>query len=268
MKFVIGILLNLYLFSTLIFVLVASHWQPTKTGDPTTAERIQTDIPDFSSITNTQEKKQRFFNYFAPIVSNENQRILTHRKVVKHFENKIARGKLLSMSEIRELKELASIYKVDDASDNPRIIEKLLSRANVVPVSLALAQAANESAWGTSRFAKEGNNFFGQWCFSSGCGLIPKHRAAHSKHEVRVFDTPEDSVKAYIRNINTHAAYESLRQLRNQAEQEGLFANGLLLAEGLINYSERGHAYVDEIQSMIESNQLETLDTQHDIGTR
>lgn len=268
MKFALGILLNLYLFLSLVCVLVFSHWQSPQEINLPIANLIQPDIPDFEKFTNTQEKKQQFFNYFAPIVVKENQRILERRDSLKKIHHKLSIGKQLSIKEIRELESLATAYKVNSQMTPAKISQTLLIRVNTVPVSLALAQAANESAWGTSRFAKKGNNYFGQWCFSRGCGLVPLHRSPNSKHEVRVFNTPEDSVKAYMRNINSHAAYEDLRQLRTQAEKEGIFAGGLLLAEGLISYSERGHAYVDEIQSMIESNQLETLDSQYNIGTR
>ncbi len=266
MKTAIGILLNFYLIALLGITLAISHNPMEKL--PLTAEKRYGSIPDFSSFTNVKEKKQRFFNYFAPIVADENQRILQHRETLKPLHKKLLRNRQLSMNEIRLVDEYATNYRVKTQTDKVQQIIQILDRANAVPISLALAQAANESAWGTSRFATQGNNFFGQWCFNKGCGLVPRQRGAHSSHEVRVFNNAAESVRAYIRNINTHAAYEDLRQLRAQAEKESMFASGSLLAEGLLSYSERGHAYVDEIQSMIEINQLESLDPSGQIGTR
>ncbi len=266
MKTTLGIFLNIYLFALLALTLVISHDPTHRT--PVVAEKRYGPTPDFSVIKNVKEKKQRFFNYFAPIVADENQRILQHRETLKPIYSKLLRNRKLSMNEIRLVDEYAESYKIKPQDDKAQQLAKTLDRANAVPVSLALAQAANESAWGTSRFATQGNNFFGQWCFNKGCGLVPLQRGAHSSHEVRVFNNAAESVKAYIRNINTHAAYEGLRQLRAQAEKEGMLASGSLLAEGLLSYSERGHAYVDEIQSMIEINQLDSLDPNGQIGTR
>ncbi len=266
MKTTIGILLNLYLIALLGITLVISHDPMERL--PVVAEKRYGPTPEFSSFTNVKEKKQSFFNYFAPIVADENRRILQHRETLKPLHVKLLRNRKLSMNEIRLIDEYATNYKVKTQTDKAQQITQILDRANAVPVSLALAQAANESAWGTSRFATQGNNYFGQWCFNKGCGLVPRRRSAHSSHEVRVFNNPAESVKAYIRNINTHAAYEGLRQLRAQAEKEGMLASGSLLAEGLLSYSERGHEYVDEIQSMIEINQLDSLDPNGQIGTR
>lgn len=143
---------------------------------------------------------------------------------------------------------------------NTKHWNELLKRINTVPSSLALAQSANESAWGTSRFAQEGNNYFGQWCFQPGCGLVPKSRTAGKTHEVEKFSSAADSVKAYIDNLNRNSAYEKLRSLRAQrAEKNGSFS-GTELAPGLLKYSERGKEYVLEIQSMIRINKLEQYD--------
>ncbi len=125
-----------------------------------------------------------------------------------------------------------------------------------------LAQAANESGWGNSRFAREGNNLFGQWCFSIGCGIIPGERNHRSRHEVQVFETPFESVSSYMRNLNSHQQYQELRIIREQSLQQNETINGLLLTEGLLGYSERGEDYVLEIQQMIRSNKLQKLDTE------
>lgn len=272
MKTAFGILLNAYLIFILALTLVLSH-DSNQDKPSTIATSFQyssisyENAPDFSSIKNTKEKKQAFFNYFAPIIADENQRILNHRKQLSIIKETLQNGTTLNTNNIRHIDEYAKKYKVKPNANKPQQLEEILKRANAVPVSLALAQAANESAWGTSRFARDGKNYFGQWCFSKGCGLVPKYRSANSKHEVRIFESPADSVKAYIRNINTHRAYNDLRQLRVQAEKEGLVAGGTLLAEGLLHYSERGHEYVNEIQAMIRINRLDSFDINHQIGT-
>ena len=143
------------------------------------------------------------------------------------------------------------------------LIDELLVRVDIIPVSLALAQAANESAWGTSRFAREGNNIFGQWCFDEGCGLVPGQRADDASHEVRSFSSVEASVRAYFRNLNTNPTYEYLRELRAQMRMKGKPLDSRALAQGLLRYSERGHVYISELYDIIRVNDLLALDGQN-----
>jgi Bax protein len=149
---------------------------------------------------------------------------------------------------------------VDNKLTSLQQIQQLKTKVNFIPAALILAQAANESAWGTSRFAREGNNFFGQWCFSKGCGIVPNSRNSGANHEVASFDSPLGSVKSYIRNLNSHPTYALLRTLRQQSIDDGQRVSGELLAQGLIGYSERGEEYVKEIQSMIRYNKLSRFD--------
>lgn len=124
-----------------------------------------------------------------------------------------------------------------------------------MPVELALTQAAIESAWGTSRFARLGNNLFGQWCRKAGCGIVPLRRTAGAKHEVRRFNNARESVRAYLFNLNTHRAYQKLRVQRaalNKAQQP-VTASALALT--LDKYSERGNAYVQDMLAFIKHNQ-------------
>mgnify|MGYP002064425563 CR=1 FL=1 len=101
-----------------------------------------------------------------------------------------------------------------EMGDETALLAELRRRVDTVPIRLALAQAAKESGWGTSRFARKGNNFFGQWCYDEGCGLVPRARGEGRSHEVRAFDSPGDSVASYLRNINTHHGYRELRHAR------------------------------------------------------
>ena len=214
--------------------------------------------PNFSEFAAGDERKEAFIDYFVPLITATNSEILKDRDTALKLRSRSAD---LGFFERRTLHSMAERYALQEFDEeNTQHWKELLKRVNTVPPSLALAQAANESAWGTSRFAQEGNNYFGQWCFQPGCGLVPKSRSAGKTHEVAKFSSPAESVKAYIDNLNRNSAYESLRSLRAQrAEKNGSY-NGIELAGGLLNYSERGQEYVAEIQSMIRNNQLEQYD--------
>ncbi|OUX34142.1 MAG: hypothetical protein CBE20_02230, partial [Gammaproteobacteria bacterium TMED260] len=157
--------------------------------------------------------------------------------------------------------QLAEHYDLDTSALSDReIANELYLRVDKVPVSLALAQAANESAWGTSRFARQGNNIFGQWCYEKGCGLVPRRRPSGATHEVKKFDSIQESVNAYINNINTHPSYGYLRELRARMRDQNRPLDSLGLAVGLGSYSQRGDNYVDEVQNLIMQNQLTERD--------
>ncbi len=215
-------------------------------------------LPDFSSYQNVKEKKNAFFSYLLPLIEEANTRVLAERQIVEKW--------YLAPDELTErdratLQELLIKYRVNtDDEDEQKAL--LLLRVNTIPPSLVLAQAANESAWGTSRFAQEGNNLFGQWCFREGCGLVPEARGGSSRHEVRAFESPLESVESYMRNLNSHPRYRELRELREQEIEQRGYASGETLTEGLHGYSTRGQEYIDEIRNMIEHNKLNRYDQQ------
>jgi len=162
---------------------------------------------------------------------------------------------LNNSSDQQWLQALAAEYEVSlDGQLTPKQWQELKSRVDVVPLEMALVQTANESAWGTSRFALKGNNYFGQWCYEKGCGIVPEQRTAGATHEVRSFSDARESVDAYINNINTTRAYAEFRNLRQQSRNKGHALNAEKLALGLKSYSERGMDYVKTIQAMIRSN--------------
>lgn len=217
-------------------------------------------LPDMASITNTAEKKTTFFNYLRPIVDGINQKQAAERAWLKVMQANIKAGVTVSVTQQALLNELAQYYKVEAKVGTSLYFAQLFQRVDVIPVSLVLAQAANESAWGTSRFAVQGNNLFGQWCFSEGCGLVPEGREDGARHEVKVFDTISDSVAAYFRNLNTHYQYREFREIRSQYRNLGQPIDSTELAWGLMAYSSRGEAYIRELISMIEHNRLKNLD--------
>lgn len=214
--------------------------------------------PNFSKFDAGDERKQAFIDYFVPLIKATNTEILKDRETALELRNSSADLGFLERRSLHSLAERYALKEFDE--ENTQHWQELLKRVNTVPPSLALAQGANESGWGTSRFAQEGNNYFGQWCFQPGCGLVPKSRTAGKTHEVAKFSSAAESVQAYIDNLNRNSAYEEFRSLRVQHAEKTGSASGTVLAGGLLNYSERGQEYVVEIQNMIRINELE----QHD----
>jgi len=197
------------------------------------------------------QKKQLFFAFLKPLVIAENNQIRQQRKKLMRLKNSSTKNN----HDRNWLQQLAKTYgiKPKAPADAP-MLNALLQRVDIIPLEMALAQAANESAWGTSRFAQQGNNYFGQWCYQKGCGLIPAHRAPHARHEVKRFDSPAQSVHAYMKNMNTLPAYAEFRNIRNRLRLQSRPLSAERLAYGLRAYSERGIHYVKTIQSMILSN--------------
>ena len=150
---------------------------------------------------------------------------------------------------------LAERYNVDESD-----LTELLKRVDGVPVSLALAQAAEESGWGTSRFSLEGNAIFGEWTFSNHQGLVPRDRESGKSHRVRTFNTLLDSVRAYVHNLNTHRAYQNFRILRSEMRESGSPVHGRKLSKTLTSYSERGSEYIEGLRAIISVNKLDRLD--------
>lgn len=218
-------------------------------------------LPDFDAFDNIDEKKQAFFSFLIDYVHAENERINDTRMQLDSMWDIISDNANLSPSEHALLERIAVEYRLDVESLTTReLLAELILRVDNIPPSLVLAQAASESAWGTSRFAKEGNNIFGQWCYDEGCGLVPQRRALDAEHEVRAFTSVAASVRAYFRNINTNAAYDYFRELRREMRERNAELDAMVLAYGLMQYSERGHVYINELQELIRINQLQRYD--------
>ncbi len=152
--------------------------------------------------------------------------------------------------------ELAKQYRVETAPDDPATIAELEKRIAPVPASLAMAQMAIESGWGTSRFAALGNALFGQWTYGDE-GITPKEQRSHlGDYKIAAFDTPFGSVRAYMKNLNTGSAYQEFRDKRAKmiANEEPL--SGTALAETLTRYSERGEEYIKDVKAVIRQNNL------------
>lgn len=213
--------------------------------------------PNFRGMTDIAERKRAFFDFLRPMISEQNQLLQQQRIELTKWQAIMQGGGTLARQERRELYALAESFNLNLEEQTPvQLVSALLLRVNIIPEAMVLAQAASESAWGTSRFAREGNNFFGQWCYSEGCGMVPNRRMQGAAHEVAVFASPYESVAAYFHNINTHRAYRELRKLRQQRVLEELPLTALSILPGLRRYSQRGEEYLNEIKEIIRYNQL------------
>ncbi len=228
---------------------------------PSLVEEIETTpitvFPDFASIQDVDTKKQQFFDYLEDYIVAENSEIAALRAELVSYVDIANSGVAFSQREREWILALAETYRIDTTTLSDReMANELFLRVDEIPVSLALAQAANESAWGTSRFALEGNNIFGEWCFDPGCGIIPLRRPSGASHEVQRFDSISESIESYFLNINTNNSYRYLRDLRAEMRRRGSELDSMLLASGLGRYSQRGDHYVDEVQTIILQNDL------------
>lgn len=239
---------------TLLFfsVLLMTGQQPTSPA-PSPAPVI----PEFSAITDVKVKKQTFFDFMLPMVRAANNQVWIERQKLLALQDQANSEAPLSDADAALLTELAGRYRVKkDTLSTTETINQLLVKVDTIPASLVLAQSANESGWGTARFARNGNNFFGIWCFSADCGLVPKQRDEGAKHEVARFSSVQAGVHYYVRLLNSHPAYDPLREIRAELRVQGQAVSGRALAEGLLNYSERREAYVEELRAMIRVNRL------------
>ncbi|SFR51675.1 Bax protein [Marinobacter daqiaonensis] len=226
---------------------------------PDLPDWINERLPNFDHYTDVTEKKEAFFAYLYSRTLLANSRILLQRQHLKNLQA----SDTLTEEDQQWLARQAERLRVDEDNGTEEMFELLLKRLDTIPPSLVLAQAANESAWGTSRFAQQGNNLFGQWCFSPGCGLIPLGRPEGASYEVASFRSAYHSVRAYIQNLNRHPAYQSLRDLRQQLRNKGQHPTGVQLAAGLGSYSERGDEYIRELREMIRYNNLPWYDQRY-----
>ena len=201
-------------------------------------------------IENTKQRKDFFIQIVLPLILKENNNIRLDRKRLFSIINKSNNTKL-------EKKWLEKKYKQYGVPSKELSILKI--RMDEIPVSLAIAQAAKETGWGTSRFAQEGNALFGQWTWS-GEGLKPKDADKNKGHKVMKFNVLQASVRAYQRNLNTHSSYKNLRKARAELRDKGLPLDSLLLVKFLNQYAETGEKYVDVLQKIIKQNNLKDFD--------
>ncbi len=205
---------------------------------------------EIKKIENTKKRKDFFIQIVLPLILQENNNIRLDRKRLFSIINK-------SNNTVIEKKWLVKKYKQYGVTS--RDLSTLKIRMDEVPVSLALAQAAKETGWGTSRFAQEGNALFGQWTWS-GEGLKPKEADENEGHKVMKFNVLQASVRAYQRNLNTHSTYKEFRLARAKLRDDGLPLDSIILSEYLNEYAETGEQYVETLKKIIKQNDLKDFD--------
>ena len=208
-------------------------------------------------------KKVEFIETLLPLIAYQNQQILVERERLFKIQNYLLDNKTLNQNDLEYLSAIADKYLIETNNKHKiDIVDKLLLSVNTIPTSIVLAQAATESGWGTSRFAKEYNALFGQYTYNENNGVIPFEREIGKKHLIRHFSSLDKSVESYFKNINTHYAYEKFRSIRNAMHEDNLDIK--LLTNALDVYAE-DKSYVDTINSIIDSNEFTQFDLRSSI---
>ena len=205
---------------------------------------------EMKSIESSGKRKSLFIKIILPLVLEENNRIIIDRKKLFSILNKNKNSK----DEIKWLNQRFKQYGVLNKD-----LATLKVRMDIIPVSLAIAQAAKETGWGTSRFAIEGNALFGQWTWS-GEGIKPAGADTDATYKVMKFNVLKASVRAYQRNLNTHSSYKKFRFVRAQLRDDNKKLDSLKLAEYLNNYAQTGTEYTKVLKQIIQQNQLKDFD--------
>ena len=206
---------------------------------------------DLDAIQSVKLKKETFIKIVLPLIVAENEKILDDRIKL----NKITKGKFTTDQEKQWLRQKFLEYKVKGGN-----LDELKLRMDIIPTSIALAQAAKESGWGTSRFAQEGNALFGQWTWS-GSGIAPLLRDKSKSHKILRFPILRASVKAYKNNLNTHKSYKKFRESRQALRKKNKRVIGLELTKTLSSYAETGSDYIKILEQIIVQNRLQEFET-------
>ena len=206
---------------------------------------------DLDEIKDVQLKKETFIKIVLPLVVAENDKILNDRVKLKRITSK----KMTTDKEKSWLRQKLREYKVKNSN-----IDELEKRMDIIPVSIALAQAAKESGWGTSRFALEGNAIFGQWTWT-GQGIEPLNKGKNQAHKILRFPILRASVKAYKNNLNTHKVYSAFREKRSKLRNRNKKIKGTDLTDTLDKYAQTGKEYTKILEQIIKQNDLSDFET-------
>ncbi len=240
-----------------VFSLYGYELEAVREGDLVPPIFVRAMPRDIGEIIDTDLRKDVFAETVLPLILMANAEIARdRRRLLALIEAGGGDLGALTMRDRRWLGKLAGRYGLEETD-----LARLQRRVDIVPPSLAVAQAAKESGWGTSRFAQDGNALFGQWVWNTEEGIEPEDpQATAQPYSVRQFPDISESVRAYTHNLNTHRAYHDFRALRAAQRAEGGVPDGLRLAGTLLEYSQRREAYVEELQGMIRFNDYHTLD--------
>jgi len=207
---------------------------------------------------NIPQTHKEFLARFLPEIHKANNNILFQRNKALDIRDSLENEDYLSNANLRELNSLLSQYRLDPLPTDPQpsaekisaSIEQLLIRADIVPVKLVMAQAIIESGWGSSKFAKDGNNYFGVHCYTEGCGVKPSGIDS-AKFYVKTYPNEMAGINDYLWILNTGYAYKELRKTRQELRKKGKTIDALSMAQGLESYSIKGEAYVKLVSNII-----------------
>jgi Bax protein len=207
-------------------------------------------------------KKQLFFRGIAPLILRSNELIKKDRDRLEGIRSSFQNTDSLSKADQTWILKLSGLYKVKvpEGQLTATELEELWKKVDIIPPSLALAQGAEESGWGTSRFALAGNAIYGQWTWGKDAIVPEEQRKELGNYGIASFESLQQSISAYMLNLNTHNAYSDLRTRRATLRKNGEKVTGVILAEGLLRYSERGEVYVESLKSMMAYNKLSPVD--------
>jgi Bax protein len=217
-----------------------------------------------------QQKKELFYRFMLPLVVHANGMVMQRREGLFRMKEALAAGEGQTDADMQALREGAALLRIttkeeaaaltSSSKNLAAVLDEAIYKLDLIPAGLVLGQAAYESGYGTSRFASEGNALFGQWTYG-GKGLVPEQQRKNlGDHRIAAFDWPFDSVRGYFINLMSHPAYEEFRRLRAQLRADGKPLTSMVLADGLIKYSERGQEYVDTLKGMMRVNRLTIAD--------
>ena len=213
---------------------------------------------DFNHLNNS---KKDFVKTVLPIIISQNQNILITRKFLTDLKIKLQKFKTLENNEVNKLNKLAKKFNLKYSEKHKLdVINELLVNVDIIPNSIALAQAAIESGWGKSRFAMEYNALFGEYTYDQKKGVVPLKREFGAKHLIKSFSSYDNSVNSYFNNINSHNAYKEFREIRNIMRSKNNFSNINLLLKKLNSYAEDDN-YIKTISLVIEKNKFDKFDS-------
>ena len=218
-------------------------------------------------IKNAKTKKEKFIFAILPLIIQENNKIFADRNKLLEIKDSLIINKTLNKKRQKFIEKLAAKYNINTKNKHKiDIIDNLLESVDVIPNSIVIAQAANESGWGTSRFATDYNALFGEYTFDIKSGVVPIYRSEGDKYLIKFFSTVNESVESYFINLNTHAAYKDFRKKRKHLRKNNLDLDPINLAQHLTKYA-KDKNYVKTIKAIIKINQLIQFDSIDNIST-
>ena len=220
---------------------------------------VNQNINDINLDFLSQSKKD-FVKTLLPLISYQNQNILLERSKLEELRASLVDHNTLSNTDLKFLNKISQKYRIKTNDKHKYdLVNELLNRVDIIPNSIVLAQAANESGWGSSRFAREFNALFGEYTYDYSDGVVPLLREEGEKHLVKTFTSVDKSVQSYFNNLNSHYAYENFRKVREMMREKNNFSNIKLLVEELDSYAADIN-YITTINAIIDANKLDQFD--------